>query len=260
MNNRLKQIGVDRFIRLKWLERTSDLLLAGNDENIIKNELEQLLTIAFPSSSASKRGTIAKTITILLKTWVRVPRDIYSLRDTGLELLQSAKKNERLAIHWGMIMAAYPFWGVVAGQTGRLLRLQKNVAACQIQRRLREQYGERETVSRAASRVIQSFTYWHVLSDTKNRGMYSQGRTFSINDPKLISWLVEVSLHARSNGFAVIKDLLDSTIFFPFRFIHISAEQLVSISSRLDMICHGLDEKLVMLREGEPNKRSRNKQ
>ena len=254
MNNRQKQIGVDRFIRLKWLECTSNLVLAGNDENAVKDELERVLTTAFPSSSPSKRGSLSKTVTILLKTWLRVHRDIYSLRDTGLELLQSVAKTDHYAIHWGMIMAAYPFWGAVAGQTGRLLRIQENVAASQIQRRLREQYGERETVSRTAQRVIQSFVDWGVLGQTKEKGIYNQGRTCSINDPRLVSWLIEASLHTRSNGSAAIKDLLDSTSLFPFRLMHVPAEHLVSMSPGLDLLRHGLDDDLVMLRkENEKN-------
>ncbi|RLW70818.1 MAG: hypothetical protein B6D68_00370 [spirochete symbiont of Stewartia floridana] len=247
MNNRQKQIGIDRLIRLKWLECTSNLILAGNDENAVKDELVQLLAPAFPSSSPAKRGSLSKTLTILLKTWLRVPRYIHPLRDTGLELLQSAKRSDHLAIHWGMIMAAYPFWGAVAGQTGRLLRLQESVAASQIQRRAREQYGERKTVSRAAQRVIRSFIDWGVLSETKEKGIYSQGHPYSIDDPRLISWLVEVSLHARSSGSAAVKELLGSTNLFPFRLMHVSAEQLVSMSPRLDLLRHGLDDDLVMI-------------
>ncbi len=248
MNNRKLQIGIDRRIRLKWLEYTSNLVLAGNDENKVKDELEQLLTSAFPSSSVNIRGSLSKTITILLKTWLHVHRDIHSLRDVGLELLQTVKKTDHLPIHWGMIIAAYPFWGTVAGQTGRLLRLQENVAVSQIQRRLREHYGERETVSRAAQRVIRSFVDWGVLDETSDKGIYSQGVTLSIKNPKLISWLVEASLCARSNGSAAIKDLLDSTSLFPFRLTHISAEHLVSLSPRLELLRHGLDDNLVMLR------------
>lgn len=254
MSNRQKQIGIDRLIRLKWLECTSNLVLAGNDEKAAKDELTQLLATAFPSSSPAKRGSLSKTITILLKTWLRVHQEIHSLRDTGLELLQSIEKNDRRVVHWGMLMAAYPFWGAVAEQTGRLLRLQENVAASQIQRRLREQYGERETVSRRVRYVISGFIDWGVLRKTKEKGIYSQGRTCSISDPRLVSWLIEASLHTRSNGSAAIKDLLDSTSLFPFSLMHVPAEHLVSMSPRLDLLRHGLDDDLVMLRkEGEKN-------
>ncbi len=248
MNNRQKQIGIDRHIRLEWLEYTSNMVLAGNDEDDVKDKLEQLLTTVFPSSSPNTRGSLSKTLTILLKTWLRVHRDIQSLRDTGLELLQSVKKTDLIAIHWGMIMAAYPFWGSVAGQTGRLLRLQENVSASQIQRRLRERFGERETVSRATRRVIHSFVDWGVLNGTKEIGVYKKEHKYTIDDPKVISWLIEASLHARTNKAATIKEILSSPNIFPFCLDHISAEQVVSLSSHLDLLRHGLDDILVMLR------------
>jgi len=62
--------------------------------------------------------------------------------------------------------------------------------------------------------------------------------------------LVEASLHARANGSAAIKDLLDGSSIFPFRLAHVSAEQMVSLSPRLDILRHGLDDDLLMLREG----------
>lgn len=56
-------------------------------------------------------------------------------------------------------------------------------------------------------------------------------------------------MHTRANGSAAIKDLLDSPSLFPFRIMHVSAEHLVSMSPRLDLLRHGLDDDLVMLRE-----------
>jgi len=249
MNNRQKQIGFSQRIRLEWLQYTANLVLAGNDKGAVNSSLQELLKDKVSIGGKAVRGNKEKAITILMKIWFNVPGELEAVRDDGLGLLKSLPRKDQIAVHWGMAMAAYPFWGAVAGQTGRLLRLQDSVAASQIQRRVREQYGERETVSRAARRVIRSFVDWGVLSETTKKGIYSQGRTYSIDDPRLISWLIEASLYARSNGSAAIKDLLDSTSLFPFRLMHVPAEHLVSMSPRLDLLRHGLDDDLVMLRE-----------
>ena len=249
MTDRRLQVGIDRFIRLEWLEYTSNLMLAGNSVKTVEYELEQSLKSSFSSSVPGRRGALSKTLTILMRTWPRADSEIQCLRDSGLKLLQTVKKSDHIAIQWGMIMAAYPFWGSVARQTGRLLRLQENIAANQIQRRLREQYGERETVSRSAQRVIQAFVDWGVLKKAEEVGMYGQVQAYSIDDPRLISWLIEASLHSSSNRAAMIKDLLDSTSLFPFRLMHVPAEHLVTISPRLDLLRHGLDDDLVMLRK-----------
>jgi hypothetical protein len=146
-------------------------------------------------------------------------------------------------------MAVYPFWSGVATQVGRLLRLQCSAAAAHVQRRVREQYGERETVSRAARRVLRSYLDWGVLQETGTKGIYSAGTTLAVDDSRLIAWLAEAFLHARANGSAPLKDLIDSPSFFPFRIKSIHAEGLVAASSRLDILRHGLDNDLVMLRK-----------
>ena len=168
--------------------------------------------------------------------------------DEGLQIHQGLPRKERIAVHWGMALAAYPFWGAVAVHTGRLLRLQGTVAASHVQRRVKEQYGERETAHRAARRVLRSFIDWNVLNETDDKGVYAQGNRYPIQDSRLIAWLVEASLHARENSSAAIKDLLNGPSLFPFRLAHVSAERLVSLSPRLDLLRHGLDENLVILR------------
>jgi len=171
MTDRITQIGIDRLIRLEWLEQTTQLVLAGNDVKSVKGLLEDRLSCSFPTSSPGTRGSLSKTVTILMKTWIRVPGDLVEYRDAGLELLSAVDRRHHLAIHWGMIMAAYPFWGAVAGQAGRLLGLQNSVAASQVQRRLKEQYGERETVSRRARYVLRAFIDWGVLEETVESGV-----------------------------------------------------------------------------------------
>ena len=252
MNGRQNQIGFSQRIRLEWFEQTANLILVGNDKARINDTLQDFLQDRVSVGGTSVRGNREKAITILLKTWLTVPCELGTLRDEGLELLQGLRRKDRIAVHWGMALAAYPFWGAVAAHTGRLLRLQGTAAAAHVQRRIREKYGERETASRAARRVLRSFIDWGVLNETHDKGVYEQGRQYSVDEPRLIAWMVEASLRARSNGSASIKDLLDSPSIFPFRFARISAEHVASFSPRLDILRHGLDDDLVMLCEEGP--------
>jgi len=126
----------------------------------------------------------------------------------GLDLLQRKPRQDHIAVHWGMIMAVYPFWSAVARQMGRLLRLQG--AAVHVQRRVREQYGEIDTVSRAARRVLRTYLDWGVLQDTNERGVYSAGSTVAVEGDHLIVWLVEAYLQFQNGGSAPLKDVLDN--------------------------------------------------
>ncbi|GMA49210.1 hypothetical protein GCM10025857_05670 [Alicyclobacillus contaminans] len=160
MNNRLLQIGISQRISLEWLERTANLVLSGNDEVSIYRALQDLLIDKLSVGGNAKRGNREKVISILMKVWVRSPKDLYPLQHAGLQLLSNLPGEYHMAVHWGMTMAVYPFWGVVAAHVGRLLKLQGTAVASQVQRRLREHYGERETVSRAVRRVLRSFVDW----------------------------------------------------------------------------------------------------
>ncbi len=249
MNNRQKQIGFSQRIRLEWLEQTASLVLAGNDKAAINDSLQALLKEKVSIGGKAVRGNREKAITILMKIWLNVPKDLEALRTDGLELLRKLPRKNQIAVHWGMSMAVYPFWAAVASHTGRLLRLQGTAAITHVQRRVREQYGERETVSRAVRRIIRSFVDWDVLRKTPEKGVYTQGHTLPIQDSTLISWLIEAILHTQSSGSASIRDLFDSTSLFPFRLAHVSAEHLIAESPRLDLLRHSLDENLVMLRK-----------
>ena len=251
MSGRGIQIGFSQRIQLEWLDQTANLVLAGNDKANINDLLQEMLNDKLSVGGNAKRGNREKAITILMKIWVCPPRDLYLLQREGLKLLMDLPREDHIAVHWGMAMAVYPFWGAVAAHVGRLLRLQGTAAASQVQRRVREQYGERDTVSRAARRVLRSFIDWGVLKETKGKGIYTAGLSLAIDQVKLIAWLAEAFLQAHPNCSVPLKTVLDSTSLFPFHLSTISADHLVAVSSRLDVLRHGIDQDLIMLRTPE---------
>ena len=252
-DRRFAQIGIDRLVRLMWLDKTASLCLADNDAEAIGAILKMDLRDHFQTDQSTVRGSIDKSITVLLKVWVRVPAELQPLQSSGLDLLKRLPRTDHVAVHWGMIMAVYPFWANVATQVGRLLRLQGSVSAAHVQRRVRERYGERETVSRRVRYVLRSYVDWRVLSETGANGVYSAGLSLPVEDPRLIAWLVEASLHARSGASAPLRDLIDSPALFPFRVKLIHADSLLETCPRIDLLRHGLDDELVMLRQ-QPGK------
>lgn len=248
MSRRTNQIGFSQRVRLEWLEQTANLVLAGNDKSAVNDALQELLKDKVSVGGQAERGNREKIITILLNVWLNVPSELESLRIGGLELLKDLPRMYHIAVHWGMVTAVYPFWAGVASQVGRLLKLQSSAAAAHVQRRVREQYGERETVSRATRRVLRSYMDWGVLSESGTKGVYTVGLSLVVEDSRLIAWLVESSLHARSNGAAPLKEVIDSPSLFPFHPKPIRAESFMAKSSNVDILRHGLDDDLVMLR------------
>ena len=247
MNERASQVGVSQRLRVEWLETTANLILAGNGIAAIRDALDDMLASKLSVGSSSERGSRQKTVTILMKIWRNVPPDVEPLRNDALQMLPALNLNHRHALHWGMTLAVYPFWGMVAAHTGGLLRLQGTAAAAQVQRRIREQYGERQTVSRAAARVLRSFIDWGVLVEADGKGFYARGKQRELGDTKVAAWLAEATLSSRPHAGGSASILRRPTLF-PYRLPHLAASQLAAHSCRLDVLRQGLDEDVLTLR------------
>lgn len=246
--NRKQQIGFSQRIRLEWLETVASLVISENDERTIREILSELLKDKLSVGSNARRGSREKTISILMKMWVKPPKCLRDFHKDGLNLLKTLRPEEHLALHWGMALAAYPFFGAVALQTGRLLNLQGTVSSAPILRRLKEQYGERETVSRAARRILSSFIDWNILRETEKKGVYVLGTVQKVSKPKLITWMIEAYLHSQTNGRTELRSIIQSPIFFPFSFEDV--ENIFKLSfPRIELLIHGMDQQLVYLKD-----------
>jgi len=248
MTRRDKTIGYNRTVKLRWLDETVDLFSVGQSADEILQTLRERLRDQLSIGSNAKRGSREKTITILLKTWVRVPARVRDLRDEALQIIQRMDRTERLPLHWGMTMAVYPFWRTVADVTGRLLRIQGTAATHQVQRRVRELLGEREAVSRSTRYVLRAFQDWGVIIAAEQRGFYTPNRVIPIEDPTLTTWLVEAVLLTSDNETTDLQVLLHAPALFPFQLKRLRPEALTK-SGRLTVMRHGTEDDLVMLRK-----------
>ena len=156
---------------MRRLDATAEWTLQGLSVPEIRAQLERLLDGQVAGEGPhSARG---KTMTVLLHVWTAVPDAAVPLRDDALALLRGRTARERLALHWGMCLATYPFFRDVAATTGRLLALQGEAALSQIVRRMAESWGGRSTLKRAVQRVVRSFVEWGVLAESGDRGVFS---------------------------------------------------------------------------------------
>lgn len=242
-----QQVGFSQRIQLSWMEYTAQLVLAGKPRDEINAALQEHLQDKLSVGHQVQRGNREKAITILLKVWQDLPRAMLPLRDEGLEYIQHRPSKEHLALHWGMAMAAYPFFGGVAGVVGKLLRLQDQIGTDQVQRRIREQLGERETVARAARRIYRSFIDWKTLEESGTKGVYQKATPVRISDPRLSAWLIECVLHANGLVWTPLAALDGHASLFPFT-LSASGRDVLRGHPRLELMRHGLDQEMVRLK------------
>ncbi len=248
MGKRHETIGIKQAIRFEWMQKSANLLLAGLDAKTIRQELHEFLADRKGNGTEGERSDQTRTFVVnnLMKIWASPDPELISFRDASLALLRESP-SMALAVHWGMISAVYPFWFNVARQTGRLLALQGQVTQSQIINRLKEQYGDRQTVSRYARFVIRSFVAWGALKDSEANGCYEKAVPVSIAEPNLAILMFEAALLATPEANGVLKVLLNNPAFFPFQFPVLTGDFVSMRSERIDVIRYGLDDELLKL-------------
>jgi hypothetical protein len=240
------EIGFDRRLRREWLDLVADCAVAYVAPDVIRAKLHELLAPTVAESG--ERGARSKTITVLLRLWVVSDPRTEGLRLDAVRLLPTCTPGERLALHWGLALAAYPFFADVVSSVGRLLRLQPTVSLAEVVRRTKEKWGDRERVARSARHVLQSIRDWAVLKDSGAAGVYQVALPQAALRGDLALWLIEAVLQGSGTTIGSFRQLERAPALFPFTLAVRPAE--LQRCSRLELVRQAGGEDAVGLRMG----------
>jgi hypothetical protein len=205
-----RTIGLDRELKLRWLDIAAGLARAERNKLALRAQLMDALAEDIPAHFVR-----VKTCTVLIRTWLTVPPEHIELRDRAFDLLKVSAPDQRVVAHWGMLLLAYPFFREIVSAIGRAAPLQEEISRGQISRRVTEAWGERTTVKRSILRVFQTLTDWDVLIPNGDED-YHVAAARQIADPLLAMWLIEATV--RSRGSAVpLSGLVQAPENFPFQ-------------------------------------------
>lgn len=232
MADRRTKIGIKQVIQLEWLEKTLDLLKVGLTEKQIREELVLYLQKNRKVKKREIKSSQTRDFVIinLMKIWINPDKVLTEYRNSVLEF---SFKEKAMAFHWAMISSTYPFWYNIAHYMGRLFNLQEEITKKQIVTRLKEQYGDRQTISRYADYVINSFVEWGVIKQIQNKGIYSKAENEVISNPQIAVILLESILNASSKESFEFYSLLNSPALFPYKLPDINLYQIESNSNRI---------------------------
>jgi hypothetical protein len=145
-----------------------------------------------------------------------------------------------------MAIAAYPFVGGVGEALGRLLKLQHEAHRTDVQRRLREQYGDRDFVSRITRYNVSSFLDWGIIAETKKAGVYLPGKQVQPKNAEQLAWLGEAALISRGANQMAFSKLCHHPVLFPISIETLNAS-ILRANPRLKVARQGLNEECVCL-------------
>jgi len=242
MKNKKKDIGFNRKVKASWLRDALQLTAAG----MPVDEMEETLKKRIAEENPGKE-TIRKVFIYLKRVWMEPPDYCQSLRDDALEMFRKQPSAERsFLLNWGMSMAAYPFIAHVAEATGRLLRLQDDAQASQVNVRIREHFGDRHFVYRSVRYNLSTFLDAGALKTGAKTGTYIKGKTYQPVLDKEISWLVESLLHAQDTTTLPFQRIPQHGALFPFSMDDLTISALTK-NPRIEIFRHGMNEQLIGL-------------
>lgn len=236
-------IGFNRRVRASWLTETLRLTASGAAIDETEASLKEKIAL-----ENQGKETIRKVFVYLNRVWVQPPDYCIALRDEALEMFRlRPDADTAFLVNWGMCLAAYPFIAHVAEATGRLLRLQDEARAAQVNLRIRERFGDRHFVYRSVRYNLSTFLESGALQEGKKPGIYLRGRIMKPRNAKEIAWLIEALLHSQDDTNLSLQQIAAHGALFPFDLADLSLAALKP-NVHLEIFRHGLSENLIGLR------------
>lgn len=204
-------IGFDRSLRLDWLDATAGISQETDDIEQIRDYLHAYLAESHPNTAARR-----KTITVLTRVWSRIPEPDRFHRDRAFALLPRLNQTDRVWLHWGMCLLAYPFFRDVVRTVDYSLRYYGNFSKQEVIQRISETWGERATVPRAAERVIESLNNWNIAIRCEEKGRYGRADALIASNRDVEIWLLKVALCANPTNPLPLDQVPALPEVFPF--------------------------------------------
>lgn len=224
-------LGFDRRVTLDWLDETAGLTLRNPDPVTVRAALHERLADSIAGQEAR-----TKTITLLCRIWVNPPVALH-LRDEALGLLPALLPADRIWLHWGLTLLAFPFFRDVTATVGRLLQIQGSCTVGQVTDRMISAWGERSTLIRATQRVLRSLVEWEALAEQQPRGSFVSPPRRSTEVAELHIWMIDAVLRAHTNEGIALTELNHLPELFPFQ-VSVARHHIVRLE-RFEILAQG---------------------
>lgn len=204
-------IGFDRYVTRYWLN-TALAVAAG--------ELDRSVLLALLEREIRGIEARSKTMIILNRMWLSPHPTLVDFSSAGVHTYRADKGTDAFPLHWGAALASHPFFAAIADNIGRLLKLHGEFTALQINRRLKEQLGDRASILRATEAVLQTLVEWQVISEaTGRKRCFVASRPISVTTTPMSMFLLEACVLASCRTLDLNEA---SNLTFPFKLMALS--------------------------------------
>jgi len=206
-----KMVGLSRAIKIEWLNKTVDLVLEGMAPENIKEALNEY--IGFEISS---KDNIRKSRDILMNLWIHPfeSEKANQIRQQALEAIRNGSE-DRLAMHWCMLLLYYPVFVDVVGMIGKIYTMQDTFSLSWLKDKMFEEWGERTTLVHSLDKIMQTLRQ---IGAVKSKGGQYSINHFEIRDYETRLILIKTILALRLKSYYEPVELSSIGQMFPFEY------------------------------------------
>lgn len=233
------KLGFKKDIRLEWMNHSLYLTLQGLSEREIRNELGKYLSSQLTEAGRPFTKGSINLIKPLLAIWFKENPINKDFRDALIHEAASCDSSKWLPLHWALMTVEYPLWYSVANQFGRLFSLQDIVKPSQIYSRIKEVYGDSETVSRNTRYIIATMSQWKlIVKNNEQNGLYK--KPFELNVSNMVFALMYESIVIVNKGNIDFTSLSHDKALFSFQNCQLSPSEIVNqLGNRVNISFRG---------------------
>lgn len=167
----MKSIGIYHQVDLDVLNEVARRLAKGQPQDQIRASV-----LALHAKQGVGPLTSKKRSSPAIRAWFADSAPI----TTALQYFGKVGPTDQLALHYGALLKAYPFFLEVCTQIGSQLRLGETARQETVRDRLTRAYGDSSTVKQGVQKTFQTLVSWGLLTKTAKPGVYLAGQPRSL--------------------------------------------------------------------------------
>ncbi|MBA2468227.1 MAG: hypothetical protein H0V37_02340 [Chloroflexia bacterium] len=208
-----KSVGFRRDIKGAWFDDVAALRVSTSDVGDIRKRLDDQLATHIPGPENR-----AITIQILLRIWAKPAPEAEALyREAVARFAAAETAADRIWLHYGLTLLAYPFFRDAVVQAGLILRRRGHIGNALLKGRIIAEIGQLGSLENASKAVMFALRQWGAIVPGEKRGLYAAGAPLATGDPGLEAWFVRCALQAHRADGLPVGDLLGWPALFPFQ-------------------------------------------
>ncbi len=208
-----KGIGFDRNIRVSWMDTVAVERLASDDVGVIRDRLMVFLE----TDLASREGRL-KTARLLAKIWHGTAATSPAIHAEALRLFATAETaGDRIWLHYGLTVLAFPFFRDVASTVGRYTRHGDEITSAIVRQKMFADRGQIAIIEKSAERSLFLMRQLGLLGiGSKPTSYVACPSALTTRSPELETWLLAALVAAQPGGQIAADDIFRLPELFGF--------------------------------------------